>query len=1372
MAGKTSLWVPIRIDGLYVASEGQNFGPPMADFSQLPYYLFDGSTQHADRPNLAEFAFNQSASISFPKGLHVHWALPDALTTGRHRDGSTVFPAVPNRWLVRRLDDRGTLQKSTIVESDFLHPCDDNGEPTYQKPPAGSAAWPPVTFPTKSRQLAEDKLGAAFRYMGRRLSLEEWSKPGAGDEYLNQRDDHSEYRFSQYPLTALGYGQPAFAAYYPNCYSVFGFCDVDPDLQEGSSYEYEVIGWFNELDLDPLQSAEFARLPNDAARYEALEREYRWSLKKADTNSAFPTLTVCYGSLTLTPNKVPPWCQPDNSNFSIAIGNTGGEALAALLADEVATSQQPTDKVLIEDQLEALNVAAALQGVEVDYKAHFAQTRHQRGFRGLAGGSRWSVLPKQPQPVSAADAEQDAAPQPPLPDVVAHALDALNTAQEAYNMARQEIVELRYQTFCDWYKFLYACYGDGPGLGPFKAQKTDLGPFIQQQALALLNNKIGQAGTLHLTKDTATAEGAGGSAVATLALSSNTLTPAQLANYTLAVQVLLRLKALVDSLKAVKLTDKFEIANLPAEHFWQPREPVILLSGDVAVSTPRHGEDGDLACTLTDLPDVPGTEAFIKAVDKLKPAAQDSPFRLTQSDSPWHPIILEWDVLLHPLSAGRKANPAIDGALDYEPTFITGSFNLRENEPDVTLSKSFSVLDRNNNYTGRCLMTPTASTQLETNLRTFLLKATLEDCRDRAANGETYLNRLIAWYQIKHNVKPPSDDAEKGRWLKLQKPFVDPDKKDENGNPLLLPVEGLCTWYGEKPVKAENNPAQDPIYSAISALSKLKGMHVLSQALGGFNAALMTRRRVLQLPIENPLEGELPQDLRALQLTSGVAQAVGKHHPAAPLPSLVFSPLRAGTLTLENLRLLDTFGQHWDAQLKGVPLVTSNGLRDPYQGPDITYLPPRLSPPARLNFRWLAALSGADGVDEVEMNSAPATTPVCGWLLPNNFDNSLMVYDNKGRALGSINSLAEWAPAPGSSERIAAVEIPNPHLRRLVGRLVVDVRMPDGQTKIRQHFLQSFLSTLDSAFETIEPANFAQHEALALLMGRPVAVVRARVDLQLMGQPTDLETVPDPTMPDGKALRLKKALRWKAFADQDWGVFAYDWGRYYECSYDDVMVPPYPCSFLDGPPDDYARTTHGFEKVVIPLRLGENQLLNDGLVGFWKETAGGELDNVFHAPQTLDDLKISKDVTYTEGRITPCIRAHVGGATDNLSLTLQDDPLALTMLVDPRGVVHATCGLLPVYQLEIPSAHYADALKRMGVTFRVSPLLTDAEQLHVALPKEAGYVWSWVTRPDGSHWEETGVIVDATEHAHFFKPPKIVEGWLKLTPKNDAEEEH
>ena len=145
-------------------------------------------------------------------------------------------------------------------------------------------------------------------------------------------------------------------------------------------------------------------------------------------------------------------------------------------------------------------------------------------------------------------------------------------------------------------------------------------------------------------------------------------------------------------------------------------------------------------------------------------------------------------------------------------------------------------------------------------------------------------------------------------------------------------------------------------------------------------------------------------------------------------------------------------------------------------------------------------------------------------------------------------------------------------------------------------------------------------------------------------------------------------------------------------------------------------------------------------------------------------------MTFKEGRLTQCIRAYDKNVTDNLSLTLQDDPLALTILMDPRGVIHSTCGMLPVYKLEIPSVYYADTLKRMGVTFRVSPILTDTEELHAALPKEPGYTWSWITQPAASTWQETGTIVEATEQAHFFKPPKIVEGWLKLTPHGNSEE--
>src|SRR5262249_21513423 len=191
-------------------------------------------------------------------------------------------------------------------------------------------------------------------------------------------------------------------------------------------------------------------------------------------------------------------------------------------------------------------------------------------------------------------------------------------------------------------------------------------------------------------------------------------------------------------------------------------------------------------------------------------------------------------------------------------------------------------------YQGRCVMTPTAGQQLDANLRNFLLKTTLDDCRDRTAGGEgDYIKRLVAWFATKPGGAPPHPDAEQESWLKQQRPFVDKDKRDENGNPCLLPSTDLLTWYAQKPVAGANNTvgnasavqqAADPVYSAIRALDRVGGMSVLSQALGGFNAALMTRRQVLQIPIENPMEGELPRALRNLRLTASFPHAVGATH--------------------------------------------------------------------------------------------------------------------------------------------------------------------------------------------------------------------------------------------------------------------------------------------------------------------------------------------------------------------------------------------------------------------------------------------------------------------------------------------------------------
>src|SRR6476661_673668 len=58
-------------------------------------------------------------------GIHVHWAVPDALTKGGVDETNTnlEFPVVPNRWLVTRFVMNGAMPnapRSWVIESDTL----------------------------------------------------------------------------------------------------------------------------------------------------------------------------------------------------------------------------------------------------------------------------------------------------------------------------------------------------------------------------------------------------------------------------------------------------------------------------------------------------------------------------------------------------------------------------------------------------------------------------------------------------------------------------------------------------------------------------------------------------------------------------------------------------------------------------------------------------------------------------------------------------------------------------------------------------------------------------------------------------------------------------------------------------------------------------------------------------------------------------------------------------------------------------------------------------------------------------------------------------------------------------------------------------
>ena len=174
-------------------------------------------------------------------------------------------------------------------------------------------------------------------------------------------------------------------------------------------------------------------------------------------------------------------------------------------------------------------------------------------------------------------------------------------------------------------------------------------------------------------------------------------------------------------------------------------------------------------------------------------------------------------------------------------------------------------------------------------------------------------------------------------------------------------------------------------------------------------------------------------------------------------------------------------------------LILPPRLRSPYKFVPIS-LAPRLAHPARLNFRWLSAHDS-----DVEMNEHPATSPICGWFVPNKLDNRVMVYDQHV-LLGSLvadDRRTPWCAAPGSDRPLLVDQIDNHVLRQTVATLITCQR--NSSPAPAPTFLAHFLTAVDTVLENIDPEDFARHQATALLMGRPIALVLREGRLRAAG---------------------------------------------------------------------------------------------------------------------------------------------------------------------------------------------------------------------------------------------------------------------------------
>lgn len=205
--------------------------------------------------------FNEDAALE--TGVHLHWALPDALTRVRFvEEGSrrrTLFPGVPDLWLVVRFNPVST--GGAVIGLAPEPVLGRGGQPVSGRggqPSSGRAAGSVGPAKRSWRAWVVDSRAQTA------TPLDSWSAPAApGPDSIHtfagllpSGAAIGEPGWGLWNNEEQGSFDPAVAAYYPTARGRFGFHDGLADLGSAAGkVSYAVVGWHALPAHDPLYSS-------------------------------------------------------------------------------------------------------------------------------------------------------------------------------------------------------------------------------------------------------------------------------------------------------------------------------------------------------------------------------------------------------------------------------------------------------------------------------------------------------------------------------------------------------------------------------------------------------------------------------------------------------------------------------------------------------------------------------------------------------------------------------------------------------------------------------------------------------------------------------------------------------------------------------------------------------------------------------------------------------------------------------------------------------------------------------------------------------------------------------------------------------------
>ena len=1092
---------------------------------------------------------------------------------------------------------------------------------------------PYVAGTSDPQQLSEDEIAAqAEVFIGYKEGAKRWKE--------TEKDPAVPGAPVRVELNLLNSANQIFADYQPHNGNVFSIIDTlqyqtskDAPIQvvHTASLSYYVVGWHALPGQDPFAqvSAKDTREGCLAALNMILDNSSPVT-KKGITdwlNSPDPTQLICHGAMynvnwtaTQKPSYVPAdaFFERVTKDVPIAVGTTPMDALQAYIQTHTCPRNPDKAKDIkkVEADLKCIQKLLYARDDGVDAQAEATDMLENRNFGTSSGGSQYFLSAGQAKGTQAAG-------QPTKPsDANIGTINDVNTTQQYLDALNRQIQWLRWDMFSYWWQYLSAIKPPDSGTtNQDVLTKTALFTTFLNQLIAMENKR----------------------------------------------------KSALDKLPA----DLGQMGTLP--HFYAPRDPTLLVAGmesgwpwdylnplqarvdtQIQMPSPFKLPDSWSQFYQAVSPNLPQSlTAVIKsllteflALNPTNPSPptpgdgyclplyhdQDKAHFLPDGTAPWRdrwensqawfPLFLEWvaEYTHIPFVSSTETPPNVDpkvpqcwsldqhGAWPSDPQKLRYGIKDGIELEDLTLSDSRTV-------SGRVLFLPQANKTLQNMV-------------------EQVLTSLPDGYLDPSEIQELNDHLSKMAFL--SSPLAG------FTNHLLTKVQGNHIKPTLRTVDPKTSlPAVVPFKAAIEATPLVKFQKTQLEIMGIETdltpyGTLVTTVDTDTCPFKPATHGQFR--FTALNVIDKFGQAV---------PAIDPKPAKGGPPPL-----YPCISESYSPQVSNQDSKKANTIvKDPEGLCQYVQLPPNINQPARLNTTFVDYIGGAwQPLNEWDSDF------VWGWVVPNYADSGIQLFlpdgtfyreirlGGPGKATGSGSFLPYPAPPPSTEPANQQLE--------LFAKQLTDA-----------NYLHSFITMLTTALKTSAAPPTAYGEFLSAIVGRPLALTKVAISLELATAPNTNQSGVSIGQPPQKLTDYSFGVQLgDRFRTYD-GLIAYFESLPLDSTQvgNSLQLDTLYTHFVD--PDPPAPTPS-----LTPIASDNYPQLNP----FWLDPMDKPIAN-----------DPNPDVAYRQLWNT---KLKPFGA-----------------ILDPFVPLHAYSGILPTGALQLPAWTWQTALQRITTFFHMGPLLATAD---------------------------------------------------------------